>query len=88
MAVPSGWRRVRELDPARKLFVRASLVPPFIGYLWGYISSRLLYVMAPPFLIVAYMGMRGWSRRTQVLFVAVAVALNIGWLFLSYRIAL
>jgi len=88
LAVPFGLRRFSELDPARKFFLRISLPPPFIGYLWGYISSRLLYVMAPPFLLVAYMEMRAWKKSTQAAFTGLVIAANIAWLFLSYRITL
>ena len=86
--MPFGLRRFAELDPARKFFLRITLPPPFIGYLWGYISSRLLYVMAPPFLLVAYMEMRAWKKSTQAAFTGLVIAANIAWLFLSYRITL
>lgn len=59
-----------------------------MGYVWRYISSRLLYVMAPPFLPVVGMGHAKWSKLAQVAIVALVIIANITWLFLSYRISL
>lgn len=48
IAVPFGLR----IQPAwRRRFLYTSALPPFIAYTWGYVSSRLLFVMAPPFFL-------------------------------------
>ena len=86
--VPNGFLQLRGAAREKRLFAYLSTPVPFIGYAWGFISSRLLYVIAPPMLLVAVSGMRDWSRRTQVAVVAVALVANIGWLILSYRITL
>jgi hypothetical protein len=88
LLVPLGLVRFKAFELWQKRFFQTALIPPFMGYVWGYISSRLLYVMAPPFLLVAGMGLAGWSKTTQIIFVAIAAAANIAWLFLSYRIVL
>jgi hypothetical protein len=88
LIVPHGFVRVRSTSAAERLFAYASVFPPLIGYAWGFISSRLLYVIAPPMTLIALLGMKGWTRQSQVMFVALASLANIGWLFLSYRIIL
>ncbi len=86
LAVPLGFARYKELAGWQKRFLQVGLLPPFMGYAWGYISSRLLFVMAPPFLLVAALGMHGWSRSAQVSILVLAIGANIAWLFLSYQI--
>src|SRR3989344_1720911 len=86
--VPLGFSRLRDSAREMRLFSYLSASVPLLGYAWGFISSRLLYVIAPPMLLVAVSGMRDWSRRTQVAIVAAALVANIGWLVLSYRITL
>ena len=86
--VPLGFSRLRAAAWEKRLFAYLSTPVPFIGYAWGFISSRLLYVIAPPMLLVAVLGMRDWSRRTQIAATAAALVANIGWLILSYRITL
>ncbi len=88
LLVPLGLRSVQTLDAPRRRFLYAALPTPFMGYAWGYVSSRLLYVLAVPFLLVALLGMRAWSVRAQYVFVGLTIAANIAWLFLSYRITL
>ncbi len=86
LVVPFGLARYPQLTAWQKRFWQVGVLPPFIAYAWGYISSRLLFVMAPPFLLVAGMGMRDWKKSTQLTLVVLASILNIAWLFLSYRV--
>ncbi len=86
LAVPLGFLRYKTLNTWQQRFWQVSIAPPLIGYAWGYISSRLLYVMAPPFLLVAGTGIRNWKRPTQIALFGIAIAANIAWLFLSYEI--
>jgi hypothetical protein len=88
LAVPGGLRRMQDMDGPHKRFLWTALPVPLIGYVWGYISSRLLYVVAIPYLIVALIEMRSWSPRAQYIFVGLAIIANFAWLFLSYRITL
>ncbi len=88
LLVPFGLRAIPTLDSPRRRFLYAALPTPFMGYAWGYVSSRLLYVLAVPFLLVALMGMRNWSTRAQYAFMTLAVSANLAWFFLSYRVTL
>lgn len=88
LLVPAGFLKRGALDDAQRRFLQISVWPPFMALAWGYISSRLFYVMAPPFLMLAAWGMRDWRRSTQTLTVALIIAANVGWLFLSYSIKL
>ncbi len=88
LVVPLGFMRYKLLESWQKRFWQVSIAPPLIGYAWGYISSRLLFVMAPPFLLVAAIGMRTWNRPAQIALFVVASVANIAWLFASYQIKL
>lgn len=85
LAVPLGLSRMRELAAPDKLFLKFAAPPTFIAYFWGYVSSRLLYVMAPAFVLLAVLGMRSWERRYQIAFAAATVAANLTWLLVSNR---
>lgn len=86
--VPYGFARLQRASASERLFAYASAFPPLIGYAWGFISSRLLYVIAPPMILIALFGMKEWARRSQITFVGLACVANIAWLLLSYRITL
>lgn len=88
LLVPLGILHIKTLDRFEKLYVGSSIFPPLMGYAWGYIQSRLLYVMAPPFLLLTGLALRTWSPSAQITFTLVTIAANIGWLFLSYSITL
>lgn len=88
LLVPFGFSKLRSETGTTRLFAYLSTSVPLIGYAWGFISSRLLYVIAPPMLLLAALGMRGWARRSQILLVVLAVLTNVGWLVLSYRVSL
>jgi 4-amino-4-deoxy-L-arabinose transferase-like glycosyltransferase len=88
LLVPLGLRKWHGFSSVQKRFLSVSAPPTLIVYGWGYVSSRLFYVMAPPFLFLSLAGMRGWSVRAQNTFVALAVLANLTWLFLSFHVSL
>lgn len=88
LLVPLGFRKRAALDLPQRRFLQFSTWPPFMALAWGYISSRLFYVMAPPFLMLGMHGMRQWSRRSQTIATALIIVANITWLFFSYSIKL
>lgn len=88
LLVPHGFLRLRTLERPKRMFSYIATPLPLIAYAWGFISSRLLYVIAPPMLLVAMHSMRLWRRRYQIALVALALFLNVGWLILSYRISI
>lgn len=88
LLVPLGFIKLRDTAPTQRFFAYIAAFPPLIGYAWGFVSSRLLYVIAPPMVLIAILGMRGWSKRNQAGLAAVALVTNIAWLVLSYRIIL
>jgi len=87
-AVPFGFRKFKLLESGKQRFLKIALPTPFIALAWGYISSRLLYVVAPPFLALAVFGIKDWKRSSQVLFAVSVIAGNLAWLFLSYSVKL
>ncbi len=88
LIVPFGIKPARMLEPAKRLFLTIAVPPPFIALLWGFVSSRLFYVIAPPFLLLAALGMKSWKRSAQLAIVVLTIVANIIWLFLSYSIKL
>jgi len=86
--VPLGLIRLKTAAFPDRLFAYTSCVVPLVGYAWGFISSRLLYVIAPPMLLVSLYAIRSWDRKYQIALAAVALAANLGWLILSYQITL
>ena len=88
VTVPLGLIHIRTMDSARRRFLYAALPPPFMAFAWGYVSSRLFYVLGPPFAIVSVIGMGDWHCRRQAVFVAAALAVNIAWFVISYSITL
>ena len=88
LLVPFAVKQYSHLSRAQRRFLTFAAPPPFIGYAWGYISSRLLFVLAPPFLLVAGVAMKTWRPSVRYLVTAAVVAGNLAWLVLSYSIAL
>lgn len=86
--VPHGLTHARSLETSKRRFLLATVPPPFMAFAWGYVSSRLFYVIAPPFLLLAGMGLKNISNRSRYLLIGFAIAANITWLFLSYSVTL
>ena len=86
--VPLGLIRLKTASYHQKLFAYTGSVIPLIGYAWGFISSRLLYVIAPPMLLVSLYGISSWKRSTILALALLALAANVVWLLLSHRISL
>jgi hypothetical protein len=78
--VPLGLMRMRQLPESDRRFLYAALPVPFICLLWGYVSSRLFYVIAPAFILVALLGLTRLPRRAQIVAMLAVLAANIGWL--------
>ena len=62
---------------------------PFIAFAWGSLSSRLLFVMAPAFVLLAVLALRQVQKPyLRYGAVALILAANIAWLVLSSTITL
>lgn len=85
---PNGFKKIHELDTPKKQFLTIALPVPLMSFAWGYVTSRLLYVMAPPLVIVSVLGIRDLRREYQYIILAITIAINLIWLFLSYSITL
>lgn len=75
--VPFGFMRIPALAESHRRFLYAALPVPFICLLWGFVSSRLFYVMAPAFILLAVYGMARWPRWLQALAVILISVVNI-----------
>ena len=88
LLVPVGARARQLFEPWQRRFVYIATPVPFMSFLWGYISSRTFYVIAPPMMLVAVHGMRSWSPAARYAMVGTVIAGNVAWLFLSYSVKL
>ncbi len=88
LLVPLGLLRFKKMSEQQKNFLSVAALPPFVSYTWGYVTSRLLFVIAPQAVLLAVEGLRSWRRELQIGFVALTILANVIWLFLSYSITL
>ncbi len=88
LLVPLGARSFGRLHAVQRRFLALAMLPPLVSFAWGYITSRLLYVLAPQFVLLAVEGMRPWRREAQIAAVGVTILGNVLWLFMSYSITL
>ena len=88
LAVPIGIYKLRNLSNYQKIFLLCAVPPPFIALLWGFVSSRLFFVIAVPLMLSALFGMQSAfkSRTALAICTTIAVIANIAWLFFSYAI--
>ncbi|MBP9760295.1 MAG: glycosyltransferase family 39 protein [Candidatus Pacebacteria bacterium] len=86
-----GWFLVMSGMYLWRTFTREDRVPGMIaiftslGFLaWGYVSSRLYFVLAPMLAVFAGRGTRILSKRTtQITLVILIVSMNYTWLFVA-----
>ncbi|MHB8660821.1 MAG: hypothetical protein ACYC75_02720 [Minisyncoccota bacterium] len=81
--VPFGFRRFRELSVSQKKFLYYVIPASMVALLWGYVSSRLFYVMAPAFILLAVFGISKTPRWIQICALIFTVAANLIWLMLA-----
>lgn len=83
LLVPVGAVYFFELSPSQKRFLQVAIPASLIALVWGYVSSRLFYVMAPAFILLAVYGLSRLPKWAQVCAVVVIVGGNIAWLILA-----
>lgn len=83
-----GYARFKMFSAEQKLFLFFSVPVPLIALLWGWVSSRLFYVIAAPQVLLAAHGLSSISRKrwASLVFLVLVLSSNFIWLFLSYRI--
>ncbi len=85
-AAVGAWR-ARLLEHWQRVFIVMSLVPALVVFAWGYVSSRLFFVLAIPLYLLAVVGLSYLPHRwMRVACLVGVIATTIVWLFLSYRI--
>ena len=80
LLVPLGFLRLRSLEAWQKRFLLVAIPVPFVCLAWGFVSSRLFFVAAPAFILLALLGIRTWPRWAQYAIVALCIAVNVFWL--------
>jgi hypothetical protein len=83
--VPAGLMRFRECDLIERRFVVVTGACACLFFTWGHVSSRLFYVMTPPLVVLAALGMDLMlpRRHQKAIALAVVLALNVTWLLVS-----
>jgi hypothetical protein len=84
--VPAGLPITRTLAKPDKQFLLFAALAPCLAFCWGFVSSRLFYVMAPAFILIAVLGLARLPRSLQYPLVALVIAANLGWLAVSILI--
>ncbi len=82
LLVPVGIWHLPELSAVQRRFLAMVIPASFAALLWGYVSSRLFYVMAPALVLLAVYGLARLPRWVHVLAVAVALIANFAALVL------
>jgi hypothetical protein len=89
LLVPWGLARWRALEAWQRRFFVLAIPASAMAFLWGFVSSRLYFVIAPPFILLALLGLeRIPSRPLRYAFIALVLAADLVWLVLSFRIKL
>jgi hypothetical protein len=83
LLVPAGLTRWTLLTQTQRRFLTIAIPPTLIGFCWGFVSSRLFYVMAPSWILIATIGLSSLPRNIQNLLVAVVLIANILWLLVA-----
>jgi hypothetical protein len=78
--VPFGAVSTRNLSLAEKRFLQYTIGSSLVCLAWGYVSSRLFYVMAPSFILLALLALRRFPAWAQYTAIAGIVTANIVWL--------
>jgi hypothetical protein len=78
-----GWQ---SLSSPMRLFLLTTLITPFMAFLWGWLSSRLFYVIAPMFILIAMLGLKYFSnnRYFQVSVAGLILSFNFIWTHFSF----
>lgn len=83
LLVPFGLAQWKSMERWQQRFLAIALPVPFICLTWGFVSSRLFYVVAPAFVLVALAGIRKWPVWAQYAAVGICLAAGIFWLVLK-----
>jgi len=89
LLVPFGMLHFKNLAEWQKRFLILTIPVSFVAFLWGNVSSRLFFVMAPAFALFAILALskiKNLSIRYCILFLILAG--NIVWLVLSGMVML
>jgi hypothetical protein len=81
--VPLGLHRFASLPQPSRAFLFSVIPATMACFAWGYVSSRLFYVMAPAFLLLAVLGLSRLPRGLQYAGLGVSLAANIIWLYVA-----
>lgn len=86
LLVPWGLLSIKNLAWWQKRFLIIAIPASLMAFLWGYVSSRLFFVMAPAFALIAVLALaRIKNSYLRYGILLIILAGNIVWLVLSGR---
>lgn len=83
LLVPVGLTKWTSLTPTQRRFLSIAIPPTLLGFCWGFVSSRLFYVMAPSWILIATIGLSSLPRKIQHGLIATVLIANILWLLVA-----
>jgi hypothetical protein len=89
--VPTGVlqiQRENSFGTPKYNFILFSTIATFLALGWGFVSSRLFFVMAIPFILIAVAGIRKLPHRWQIVSVVGIILANIVWLCIEAKVRL
>lgn len=82
--VPSGLAKWRTFSPIQRRYILLLTLPSMMFFLWGYVSSRLYFIIVPFALLFALHGLERillWRRSIGLAVVGAILCASYGWLF-------
>ena len=80
-----GLRKWKTFSKDQKFIIGSMVIPSFGFFLWGFVSSRLYYVLAVLLAVFAAKGVGTIKRNLYIgILLFLMVAVNYAWLFASY----
>lgn len=83
LLVPIAVKYRSALDTIQTRFISIVVPSTLVVFAWGYVSSRLFFVMAPAFMLLATFGLLRFPRPLQYALLTLILAANIAWLTVS-----
>ncbi|MEJ0053539.1 MAG: glycosyltransferase family 39 protein [bacterium] len=84
LLVPFGLARVRGLAVWQKRFLLIAIPASCMAFFWGYVSSRLFFIIAPAFALIAVLALsRVRHPAVRYGLVCAVLAGNVAWLLAS-----
>lgn len=80
-----GLRKWKTFSKDQKFIIGSMVIPSFGFFLWGFVSSRLYYILAVLLAVFAAKGVGTIKRNLYIgILLFLMITVNYAWLFASY----